>query len=156
MGDAGELKLGQLVRERYGRDAVSIGFTGCTGTVTAASDWGGPAGRKPVRPPLPGSYEALFHDTGLSRFPLTLRHTGSQDSDLRARVIEGLREPPLERAIGVIYFPRSERISHYFSARLPDQFDAIIHFDETRAVEPLDRTEHWEKGEVPETFPFSL
>lgn len=69
---------------------------------------------------------------------------------------EGLREPRLERAIGVIYRPETERASHYFHARLPDQFDALIHFDETRAVEPLERTGEWEKGEVPETFPFGV
>jgi erythromycin esterase-like protein len=67
-----------------------------------------------------------------------------------------LREPRLERAIGVIYRPETERASHYFHARLPDQFDALIHFDETRAVEPLERTGEWEKGEVPETFPFGV
>ena len=67
-----------------------------------------------------------------------------------------LREPRLERAIGVIYQPQSERVSHYFHAQLPDQFDAILHFDETRAVEPLERTTAWEAGEVPETYPSAL
>jgi erythromycin esterase-like protein len=147
MGDAGELNVGQLVRERYGRDAVLIGFSTYSGTVTAASDWGEPAERKRVRPALAGSYEALFHDTGLPRFLLLLR-----DSSVAA----DLGEARLERAIGVIYRPETERWSHYFHARLPDQFDAVLHFDETRAVEPLERTAGWERGEAPETFPAGL
>ncbi len=148
MGDAGELNVGQLVRERYGRDAVLVGFSTYTGTVTAASDWGASAELKRVKPALPESYEALFHNTGLPRFLLNLRDGG--------QLIPALREPRLERAIGVIYRPESERISHYFYARLPDQFDAVIHFDETRGVEPLDLTAHWEADEPPETFPSAL
>ena len=70
--------------------------------------------------------------------------------------ITGLREPRLERAIGVIYRPETERLSHYFHARLPEQFDALLHFDQTRAVEPLERTGGWEAGEPPETFPFTV
>ena len=69
---------------------------------------------------------------------------------------QALREPRLERAIGVIYRPDTERMSHYFYARLPDQFDAVLHFDETRAVEPLDYSAEWETGELPETFPFAV
>ena len=145
MGQAGEWNVGQLVRERYGREAVLIGFSTYHGSVTAASEWGGPAERKRVRPALPESYEALFHDAGTSGFLLTMR----DDADCAA----GLREPRLQRAIGVIYRPGTERLSHYLQARLPDQFDAVIHFDETRAVEPLERTAKWETGEVWETFP---
>jgi erythromycin esterase-like protein len=148
MGEAGELNVGQLVRQRYGRDAVLVGLTTYTGTVTAASTWGAPAERKRVRPALSGSYEALFHDTGMPSFLLTLRDDG--------KVVTALRKRLLERAIGVIYLPETERLSHYFYARLPDQFDAVLHFDETRALEPLDSTTHWERGEVPETFPSSL
>ena len=145
MGEAGELNLGQLVRQRYGPEAVLIGFTTHRGTVTAASTWGGPAEHKRVRPALPDSYEALFHDLGLPRFSLILRDGG--------KALRELRQPRLERAIGVIYLPESERTSHYFSARLADQFDAVLHFDETRAVEPLERTAEWERGRMPETFP---
>jgi erythromycin esterase-like protein len=148
MGHQGELNLGQLVRQRYGKQSVLVGFSTFTGTVTAASEWDGPAERKHVRPALPGSYEALFHSTGMSKFLLLLN-----DQD-EARSL--LREPRLERAIGVIYQPGSERQSHYFHAQLPDQFDAILHFDETRAVEPLERTTTWEAGEVPETYPSAL
>jgi erythromycin esterase-like protein len=148
MGQRGELNIGQLARERYSRDAVLVGFTTNHGTVTAASDWDGPAERKRVRPALPGSYEALFHNAEVDRFLLTWR--------ARDAVTEGLREALLERAIGVIYRPETERISHYFLTRLPSQFDAVLHFDETRAVEPLERNAEWEKGEVPETFPFAV
>ncbi len=145
MGRAGEWNVGQLVRESYPGDCVLIGFTTHSGTVTAASNWGGLAERKQVRPGRPGSYEALFHDTGLPSFALTLPH-GSH-------VAQGLRQPMLERAIGVIYLPESELASHYFQARISDQFDAVIHFDHTRAVEPLEPTAEWGVGEPAETFP---
>ena len=148
MGWRGELNVGQLVREKYGQEAILIGFTTHHGTVTAASDWGDPAERKSVRPALTGSYEALFHATGRARFLLILN-----DSDT---VAEQLCNPRLERAIGVIYRPETERQSHHFYARLSDQFDAVLHFDETRAVEPLETTAEWEAGEVPETFPFAV
>jgi len=148
MGQRGELNVGQLVRKRYGREAVLVGCTTHHGTVTAASDWDAVAERKQVRPALAGSYEALFHDTGISRFLLTVRDGGE--------ATESLRGPRLERAIGVIYRPDTERASHYFWARLADQFDAVLHFDETRAVEPLERSAEWEAGEVPETFPFAV
>jgi len=144
MGLRGEWNLGQLVRQRYADDAVLVGCTTYEGTVTAASNWDGAAERKRVRPALPGSYESLFHDVGLDRFLLFL--TG-------VNRVAGLGEPLLERAIGVIYRPDTERTSHYFYASLPVQFDAVLHFDRTRAVEPLERTALWQKAEVPETFP---
>src|SRR6266850_1910325 len=145
MAAQGELNVGQLVRQRYGSEAVLVGFTTYTGTVTAASDWDGPAERKRVRPALPDSYEASFHEIDARNFVLPL-------SDSR-QVSVALRGPRLERAIGVIYLPRTERQSHYFDARLSDQFDAVIHFDETHALEPLERYALWESGEPPETFP---
>ena len=148
MGDAGELNVGQLVRERYGHAARLIGFSTYEGTVTAASAWDRPAERKRVRPALSDSYEALFHAMGLPRFLLSLRED--------TQAVSLLRQPRLERAIGVIYLPKTERQSHYFYARLADQFDAVLHFDRTRAVEPLDRTAGWEGGEVPETFPSGM
>ena len=148
MGAAGEWNVGQLVRERYGRDSRLIGFTTYSGTVTAASNWDGPAERKRIRAALPGSYEAVFHDVGMPRFLLNLRGGGPAAA--------GLMQPQLERAIGVIYLPESERASHYFHARLTKQFDAVLHFDETRAVEPLERTSEWEAGELPETYPSGM
>ena len=125
-----------------------MGFTTHMGTVTAASNWDGPAERKQVRPALTGSYEALFRETSLTSFLLILRG---------AKWLSGvLNQERLERAIGVIYLPESERLSHYFDARLADQFDVVIHFDQTRAVEPLERTAQWEAGEFPETYPFAV
>ena len=148
MGQEGEWNVGQLVRERHSGNAKLIGFTTYEGTVTAASNWDAPAERKRVRPALEGSYEALFHDVDIPRFLLTF---GGTDHATAA-----LREPLLERAIGVIYRPETERASHYFQAHLSAQFDAVLHFDETRAVEPLERTSEWEAGEVPETFPTGI
>ena len=148
MGQRGELNIGQLAREQYGRNAVLVGFTTYEGTATAASDWGGPAERKQVRKALPGSYELLFHRSRPDRFVLTW-----EDGE---PITECLRQPRLERAIGVVYRPETERVSHYFNARLSDQFDAILHFDETTAVEPLEVTAEWQAGEVPETFPFGV
>lgn len=147
MADHGELNVGQLVRQRYGNQAVLVGFTTYAGTVTAASDWDGPAERKRVRPALPGSYEHLFHEVGSRNFVINLHHSD---------VSHLLAEPRLERAIGVIYLPKTERQSHYFDARLPDQFDAVIHLDETQALEPLERYALWETGEPPETFPTGI
>ena len=148
MSERGELNLGQLVRERFRREGVLIGFTTHSGTVTAASDWDQPAERKNVRPALADSYEELFHEIEHPRFWLDLR------SD--TKVAAALRPEKLERAIGVIYRPETELQSHYFNARLADQFDAVLHFDHTRAVEPLERTVEWEVGEVEETFPSGL
>jgi len=145
MGSRGEINIGQRMREHHGADAVLIGFTTYSGTVTAASNWGAAAERKSMRPALPDSYEALFHEVSPERFLLTLREDDQAPANLRT--------PRLERAIGVIYRPESERLSHYFNARLSEQFDAVIHFDQTRAVEPLELTSEWEEGEMPETFP---
>jgi erythromycin esterase-like protein len=148
MGRGGELNVGQLIRERFpGRRATLVGFTTHTGSVTAASRWGGGAEHKAVRPSLPDSYERLFHDAGIPRFFLRLREPA---------VAQAIAGPHLERAIGVLYVPRTERQSHYFYARLPEQFDYVIHIDETRALEPLERTAEWERGELPETYPTGL
>jgi erythromycin esterase-like protein/adenine/guanine phosphoribosyltransferase-like PRPP-binding protein len=138
LGQSGELNVGQLVRERVGDEALLVGFTTYSGTVTAASDWGGAAERKRVRRALPGSWEALLHETGTERLLLD------------ASTLKGRR---LERAIGVVYRPETERISHYFHARIASQFDALIHIDETAAVEPLEVSSEWERGELPETYP---
>ncbi|HEX9573514.1 MAG TPA: erythromycin esterase family protein [Myxococcales bacterium] len=148
MGEAGEINIGQLARDRYPGQALLVGFSTYTGTVTAASEWGAPAERKRVRPALRDSYEALFHRTGAPSFLLNLRDLGEAGG--------GLREPRLERAIGVIYLPQTERVSHYFQSRLPSQFDVLMHFDETRAVEPLERTAGWVRGELPETYPTGM
>ena len=147
MGRRGEVNLGQLVRERYGGNACSIGFSTFDGTVTAADDWDAPMERKRVRPGLAGSYERVFHDSGVARFWIDLHEPG---------VAQALEGPLLQRAIGVIYRPKTERWSHYFEAQLPRQFDLMIHLDRTQALEPLDRSAGWDEGEPPETWPTAL
>jgi erythromycin esterase-like protein len=148
MARRGEINIGQLMRERHGREVVLVGFTTATGTVTAAADWGGPAGRRRVRLALPESHEALFHATGIPAFLLCPLRTGLAG--------KALHEPRLERAIGVVYRPETERQSHWFSANAARQFDALVHIDVTRAVEPLERSRRWETGEPPETYPSGL
>ncbi|MHB1022698.1 MAG: erythromycin esterase family protein [Acidobacteriaceae bacterium] len=148
MHHAGEWNVGQLIRQKYGEGCRLIGFSTYTGTVTAASNWDAPAECKQVRPARPDSYEGLFHMTGIPAFLLNMER-GSH-------VAGGLREPMLERAIGVIYLPESELSSHYFEAQLADQFDAILHFDHSRAVEPLEPIAIIKTGEPAETFPSGI
>ncbi len=124
-----------------------VGFTTYEGTVAAASDWDEPVEHKTVRPALAGSHEALFHEAALGRF-LLLNHAEP--------VRHVLSERRLERAIGVIYRPQTERISHYFDADLAAQFDAVIHVDRTHALQPLDRDVAWPEVELPETYPFGV
>ena len=145
VGAQGEHNVGQLARERYGDACFNIGFTTYTGTVTAADDWDEPPRRMKVRPGLTDSYEEFFHRLELPRFWLDLRAGGP--------AADALRSDRLERAIGVVYRPRTERMSHYFHCRLAEQLDAVIHIDETSALTPLDRPEGWHAGEVPETYP---
>jgi erythromycin esterase-like protein len=144
MGARGELNVGQLARQRYGSESLLVGATTYDGEVTAASNWGAPAERKRVRPGLPSSYEALLHGVGRRAFWLST-------ADEHAAGV--LRPPRLERAIGVIYRPETERQSHYFDAVMSKQFDAVVHYDRTHALEPLERTPHWDRGEPPETYP---
>ncbi len=129
LGESGEWNVGQLMRERYEDHAVLVGFTTYTGTVMAASAWDAPGEQKQVRAALAESYAGHFHDVGIGDFLLLLRGRGN--------LTAALGEPRLERAIGVVYLPQTERWSHYFEARLSQQFDAVIHWDVTRAVEPL-------------------
>jgi erythromycin esterase-like protein len=144
MGSMGEWNVGQLVRDRYPGQAALVGFSTHHGWVSAASDWDEPPLRMRVRDGLSGSWEDLFHQSGSGRFLLDLRN-----SALRPL----LAQRRLQRAIGVIYRPETERQSHYFFTRLPEQFDAVIHIDETTALEPLDRGSGWHTGEPPETYP---
>jgi erythromycin esterase-like protein len=135
MSRRGELNVGQLVKTRFGAAARLIGFTTHDGTVTAASEWDGPAEMKRVTPSLPGSIEQVLHETELPRFFLDLRG--------HRRALDAFQHPYLQRAIGVIYRPETERMSHYFETRLLDQFDSVLHIDRTRGVEPLERSSGW-------------
>ena len=143
----GEFNIGHLCRQAFGTAVYSIGFGTHGGTVAAASDWDAPMETKTVRPGLIGSYEKLFHDTGVARFLLPLGKCASPE------VSQGLSTPRLERAIGVVYRPETERQSHYFDAVLTRQFDEYIWFDHTHAVTPI-QTEEIEG--MPETYPFGL
>jgi protein-L-isoaspartate(D-aspartate) O-methyltransferase len=145
MAERGEHNIGQLCKERFSRGAYSIGFGTDSGTVAAATDWDGPMLIKNVRPAIDNSYERLCHRSGVPQFLLPLHRT--------IACTQGLSKPRLERAIGVIYRPETERESHYFQAVLPEQFDEYLWFDRTRAVTPL-ATEKL-KG-LPDTYPFGL
>jgi erythromycin esterase-like protein/predicted phosphoribosyltransferase len=152
MGVVGELNVGQLMRERHPNETYGIGFTTYEGTVAAATEWDNPARRRRVLPALSGSYEDLLHQaSAIAEADLML--------DLRTQnsVIETLTEPRLERAIGVIYKPETERFSHYFHAILPKQFDTVLHLDRTSAVQPIDPDPGFEApDETPETWPFGV
>ena len=148
MGEGGQCNLGQLLRQHYGAAVFNLGMSTYSGTVTAADDWDEPARRHRVRPGLEGSWEALLHHSEADRFIVMLRGNPALTQLTQA--------PRLQRAIGVIYRPRTERYSHYFMTRLPQQFDALLHIDHSHALEPLDRQAAWVSGEVPETFPSGL
>ena len=144
-----ELNIGQLCKDKWGKEARLIGFGTHAGTVACATDWDAPMEVKAVRPSLAGSYERMSHDAGVPRFLLDLREAVNE------AVVEGLMEPRLERFIGVIYRPETERWSHYAQAVLPNQFDAWVWFDETKAVTSLDDREQPAAGEE-EMYPFGL
>jgi erythromycin esterase-like protein len=156
MGQHGQVNLGQLMRERCASDDVYLlGFSTHHGTVTAASDWDGAAELKQVLPSRPDSIEHLLHDIGeapglarLERFMLPIRG--------REPVRHALPSLLLERAIGVVYRPDTERASHYFNADVAWQFDGLIHVDRSTAVKPLEYSADWTGGEVPETYPSGL
>jgi erythromycin esterase-like protein len=147
MGWRGEFNIGELCRMAYGDGAALIGFGTDRGTVAAASDWNGDMEIKAVRPARADSYEAAFRRAGIPRSLTDWRQPA------RRALADRLRVPLLERAIGVIYRPETERYSHYFEAVLAEQFDAWVWFEETSAVTPLG-PEH-PRG-APETYPFGL
>jgi erythromycin esterase-like protein len=136
MNERSEVNIGQLVREHHGTDTYLIGFSTYQGFVTAASDWGAPAEHMSVNPGMNGSYEELFHRLKHKNFLLNLNDN--------AQLRHYLQISRLQRAIGVIYSPETERFSHYFFTHLPYQFDCIIHFDDTTAVQPLDMNPEWQ------------
>ncbi|CAA9359634.1 MAG: Protein-L-isoaspartate O-methyltransferase [uncultured Gemmatimonadetes bacterium] len=125
-GEQGEWNVGQLMRQRVDGRAVLVGFTTYTGTVYAAREWGGRGERRPLRPALPESYSALLHQAGIGNALLVFRGSPALQAALAG--------PRLERAVGVLYLPETERASHYFQASLSRQFDAVIHVDTSRAI----------------------
>lgn len=147
MGARGEFNVGQLCRERFGREAFLLGFGTDHGTVAAAHDWDAPMEVMAVRPSHAESYERLFHEAAVPALLLPLGPAGRPD------VRDELRPPRLERAIGVVYRPETELQSHYFQAVLPIQFDEYVWFDETRAVRALPAAA---REGVPDTYPFGV
>ena len=137
MSERGEVNIGQLVREQH-RDTFSLGFSTYDGFVTAATDWDTPALRRAISPGFSESYEELFHHIPYKQFILNL--VGNETLD------HYLKIPRLQRAIGVIYRPETERLSHYYFTHLPYQFDSIIHIDNTSAVRPLVLNKEWREG----------
>lgn len=148
MSDRGEFNIGQLVRQHDPSNNLLIGFSTCRGTVTAADNWDSPAKRKRINEPVPGSYEEIFHHVSHKNFMLDLRHDNRM-SDL-------LSTPRLQRAIGVVYRPDTERQSHYLQSCLPEQFDFILHYDDTTALKTLENTSYAHLNEFDETFPFGV
>jgi erythromycin esterase-like protein len=147
----GELNLGQLAREAFGDEVVSLGCGTHTGTVAAADEWNGEMQIMNVVPSLADSYENLAHQTGIKSFFVDLRK-GHCKEELR----EELMKKRLERFIGVIYRPDTERQSHYSHAILPEQFDGYIWFDETTAVKALEVHQPKTPLEFDETYPFGM
>ncbi len=146
MGDEGQLTLGQLVRSRHPSDCALVGMTTDHGVVECADDWDEPGKRERVRAALPGSWEELFHASGVGRFTVTSAAIKQAMGDAER----------LHRAIGVVYRPTTERRSHYYHTRIADQYDLVLHVDETHAVHPLDRVPVSNEGEPPETFPSGI
>jgi len=144
----GEHNIGQLAREAWGDDVALVGQGTHAGTVAAAHDWDDDMQVMTVRPSRFDSIERLCHDAGPPRFLLDFGQPGSQPLN------ELLAEPRLQRYIGVIYRPDTERWSHYAESILPRQYDAWLWFDQTTALTPLaSRQPH--DGQ-PDTFPFGL
>jgi len=149
MGAGGELTLGQVMRQRHPREVMLIGMTTHTGAVRCAHEWDGQSMPDLVQPSLAGSWEAAFHEVGLPRFYVT--------AAALARASGGPAER-LHRAIGLVYRPDTERSSHYYQARLAEQYDLVIHVDTTHAVKLFDVTTPFEPlvDGLPETFPTGL
>lgn len=145
MAERKEHNLGQLVREKFNTSHFLLGFSTAQGAVTAASSWDGPFEKKYIRRPIQGSYEWLFHQLDQKNFILNLREETALNRLLKS--------PQLQRAIGVIYRPETERISHYYFSRLPYQFDAIVHLDNTKPLVPLEQLSRSSNQELPDTYP---
>lgn len=143
----GELNIGQLCRQAFGDDAALIGFGTASGTVAAASEWDDPMEIKTIRPPLPGSHESICHAVDLERFLWDF------DKDQSAAFLNLTAQARLERYIGVIYRPETERASHYSYAELSKQYDAFVWFDQTHALTPLATLTNAAEDE---TYPFGL
>ncbi|MGH2448244.1 MAG: erythromycin esterase family protein, partial [Chloroflexota bacterium] len=119
------------------------------GSVAASRQWGEYPEFMTVPQGQPGSYDNIFHQTGLDRSLVLLAPLREHDK------ADGLAEWRGQRAIGVVYHPERES-GNYVPTLLADRYDAYIHIDQTRAVKPtnLDFAQH---NSVPhwnqETYP---
>ena len=136
LGVSRELNIGQLIKENFGDDCMLIGQLTYDGAVTCANDWDGPRQIKTVRPGLAGSWEEMFKivstKIGKLGFGLNLH-----DEETR-RVVAQADRFRLNRCIGVIYRPETERLSHYFFSDLFHQFDFVVFFSRTCGVVAVD------------------
>nr|AGC09645.1 putative erythromycin esterase [uncultured bacterium] len=182
MARAGMVNVGQLARDRWGDEGVTlVGFSSYEGTVIAGSEWGAPMEEMTVPPATEGTWEAILHHADTSnRLILTgdlvsadlaaLTGGPAASGDARAAGRGGFEDPDRpgrrnpasaaldprgHRAIGVVYDPRSEKYGNYVPSVLPDRYDALIHIDRSQAVRPL-HMENRVDGELPETYPFGI
>ncbi|ABP56097.1 erythromycin esterase family protein [Salinispora tropica] len=142
MAADGMVNLGQLARDRYGRDdVVLVGFGSHRGTVVAAPHWGSPAEKMIVPPAREGSVERRLHD--LLPEQAVLVFGGADQPDW-------VTEPLDHRAIGVVYNPSSESWGNYQPTRLGERYDGFVWCDEATALDPLPA--RGARGEL-ETYP---
>lgn len=147
MGRAmGEHNLGQLARQNWGDEVALIGFGTHSGTVTAASDWDGPAEVKTVMPSHPESFERQCHESGEPRFLLDM----SADTALSS----ALADTRLQRFIGVIYRPETELLSHYMQTSPSRQYDGWVWFDQTAALAPAGP--EGSEPDIPDNWPLGM
>lgn len=133
MAATGQVNVGQLVRERHGRDSTLIvGFAGHRGTVIAADRWDAPTRVLPLPPARTGGLEDLLHEALPD--PALLDFGCAQDQP------RWLRERRGHRAVGVVYDPERERQGNYVPTVLGDRYDVLLWFPQTHALRPLHTT----------------
>jgi erythromycin esterase-like protein len=128
MAEEGMVNVGQLVREKYGPENIyAVGFGTYQGTVIAASNWGDTPEIMPVPMGGKGSWEEAMHNSRAINQYLMFTH---DNRDLFRDIIG-------HRAIGVVYHPEFEHHGNYVPTRMSDRYNAFIHIDNTKALNPL-------------------
>ncbi|HKT59005.1 MAG TPA: erythromycin esterase family protein [Gemmatimonadales bacterium] len=130
-GRSGGVSLGQLCRRNLGDEVRLVGFGVNSGSLTAAGSWGGPGRATLLRPACAESYESICKAALLPAFALSLR------DGVTGELREALSGARLQRAVGPVYQPETEQVSHYRQVSLPDQFDEYIWFNEGHAIMPV-------------------
>lgn len=145
MAANGMLNLGQIGRQRYGHDAVLVGFGTHRGHVIAGRRWGAPMEEMVLPPAQPGSWEETFHNIAADNRLLVM------DDVLDC---SACFEPMGHRAVGVVYQSGTNSRGNYVPTILPRRYDAFIHIDHSQALHPL----HIEPQPVlePEMFPWGI